>query len=383
MTVKKLAYKLHLWLGLVSGLIVFIVCITGAIWALSINGWIGNSDSTKYSIEPVQQQQMQTPSTLIEKAQMSLNDRQPNSITYYKKEPAKISAYGDGYYFVLLVDPYTGNVIDKIDYNKEDNLFNFWSFINRGHRSLWLPWNIGRPIVNYGTLIFALTLISGIIIWMPKSRKGFRNKIWFKWKSTTKLKKKLFDFHSILGIYSAIVLVVIALTGIVWGIGWWSKGLYKITSGGKELPAWQVAKSNTLNANSSTAISSVDKLFKNTIKELDKSYSVQYSIPRENKIDEAINLTINHDKNVYYNTDRYSFDRYTLKEIKLTGPFNGKYSEADFGDKLRRMNYDIHIGAVLGQPGRIIVFLAALFGASLPVTGYYIYFKKRKKRRKQ
>lgn len=383
MTIKKLAYKLHLWLGLVSGLIVFIVCITGAVWALSINGWIGSSEGTKYRIDSQQQQQMQIPSVLIEKAQMNLNGKHPNSITYYKEEPTKISAYGDGYYFVLLIDPYTGNVIDKVDYNREDNSFDFWSFINRGHRSLWLPWNIGRPIVNYGTLVFALALISGIIIWMPKSRKGFKNKIWFKWKSTTKLKKRLFDLHNILGIYSFIVLIIIALTGMVWGIGWWSKGVYKITTGGKDLPAWQVAKSDSLGVNSSTAISAVDKLFKNSITELDNSYSVQYSIPREDKIDEAINLTINHNKDLYYNIDRYSFDRYTLKEIKLIGPYNGKYSEADFGDKLRRMNYDIHIGAVLGQPGRILVFLAALFGASLPVTGYYLYFKKRKKRRKQ
>lgn len=32
--------------------------------------------------------------------------------------------------------------------------------------------------------------------------------------------------------------------------------------------------------------------------------------------------------------------------------FEGNFAEADFGDKLRRMNYDIHVGSILGFPGR-------------------------------
>ena len=43
------------------------------------------------------------------------------------------------------------------------------------------------------------------------------------------------------------------------------------------------------------------------------------------------------------------------------------------------MNYDIHIGAVLGYPGRIAAFLAALIAASLPITGLLIWLGKRKK----
>ena len=48
-------------------------------------------------------------------------------------------------------------------------------------------------------------------------------------------------------------------------------------------------------------------------------------------------------------------------------------------DRIRRMNYDIHIGAVLGYPGRIAAFLAALVAASLPITGLWIWLGKRRK----
>jgi uncharacterized iron-regulated membrane protein len=42
------------------------------------------------------------------------------------------------------------------------------------------------------------------------------------------------------------------------------------------------------------------------------------------------------------------------------------------------MNYDIHVGAIAGLPGKIIAFLACLLCASLPVTGFIIWFDREK-----
>jgi uncharacterized iron-regulated membrane protein len=47
------------------------------------------------------------------------------------------------------------------------------------------------------------------------------------------------------------------------------------------------------------------------------------------------------------------------------------------------MNYDIHVGAILGLPGKIIAFLASLIPASLPVTGFLIWWGKKKKGKKE
>ena len=42
------------------------------------------------------------------------------------------------------------------------------------------------------------------------------------------------------------------------------------------------------------------------------------------------------------------------------------------------LNYDIHIGAVLGLTGKIIAFLISLICASLPITGFLVWWNKRK-----
>ncbi|WP_233207986.1 PepSY domain-containing protein [Siphonobacter sp. BAB-5405] len=41
------------------------------------------------------------------------------------------------------------------------------------------------------------------------------------------------------------------------------------------------------------------------------------------------------------------------------------------------MNYDIHVGSVLGFPGKVLAFLASLIGASLPVTGFLVWWNRK------
>jgi len=46
---------------------------------------------------------------------------------------------------------------------------------------------------------------------------------------------------------------------------------------------------------------------------------------------------------------------------------------------MNEMNYDIHVGQILGLTGKIIAFFVSLICASLPVTGFIVWLGKRKK----
>ena len=52
-----------------------------------------------------------------------------------------------------------------------------------------------------------------------------------------------------------------------------------------------------------------------------------------------------------------------------------EYSAAAPADRLRGWIYSVHTGGFGGVPARILWLLIALFGASLPLTGYYIWIK--------
>lgn len=387
MTFKKIAYQLHLWIGMISGIIVFIVCITGAIWALNIYGWVDKDKFADIEIK-ADSRELLKPSQLAEIGE-KVTGVTPTYVSYAKEAPARVGSYGRGSRVSVLLNPYDGSTIEGQEIKSpqqrgEKREFNFWNFIRQGHRALWLPWDIGRPIVNYGTLAFVIVLITGIIIWFPKSKKAAKNRLWFNWKKNTPTKRKLFDLHSVLGFYICFILIAIACTGMVWGLNWWSEGLYKITSGGKDLPEWGVTQSDTLKIDSlMTPAIGVDRIFEKLVKENPQAQGISINFPDTKNNASVISATVSREKDVYYNTDRYSFDRYSLQEIKVDGPYSGKYSEAGFADKLRRMNYEIHIGTALGTPGRLLAFFGALFGASLPLTGFYIFFKTRFRKKKK
>ena len=80
------------------------------------------------------------------------------------------------------------------------------------------------------------------------------------------------------------------------------------------------------------------------------------------------------DGETYYNYDQLQFDQYTGKLLSRQN-----YAEKNSGEKTLAMNYDIHVGAIWGLPGKILAFLASLVCASLPVTGFIVWLNKKKK----
>jgi uncharacterized iron-regulated membrane protein len=188
----------------------------------------------------------------------------------------------------------------------------------------------------------------------------------------------MFDLHNILGFYAFLVLLTIALTGMVWGLQWYSKGLYRLTAVGKPLPLPQKAQSDTTGIVHYQNIHNADLLIEKLTKAYPLAEVIELQLPNRQNPESVIKALIQPEAGKRYNRDILNFDQYTLKEIPLNGPDNGKYQEASLPDKIRRMNYDIHTGSILGLPGKILAFIAALMGASLPVTGVYLWLKKKK-----
>lgn len=75
-------------------------------------------------------------------------------------------------------------------------------------------------------------------------------------------------------------------------------------------------------------------------------------------------------------SDRYEFNRRSGEITPAT-----MYSDAVGADKLRGWIYSIHTGSLGGVATRILWLLGALLGASLPLTGYYIWIKHLRKKK--
>ena len=368
MTVKKVIGITHLWLGLISGLIVCFLGITGCILAFEyeIRSFTESEQFTKAGNKPYL-----PPSILIANAEKHLDGKKANGIEYPGKgKSALVYYYDDVDYKIISVNPYSGEVLKVKNMNND-----FFRFIVDGHFYLWLPPESGQPIVASATLIFVVMMITGLILWWPRNKAARKQRFTIKWN--VRWRRKNYDLHNVLGFYMSWIAIFIALTGLVWVFEWFARSVYWVSSGGKAMEEHVHPVSDTTFAKNTT-FNIPDKIWSDLMQQSGEKESVAVYYPLEPT--EPLEGLVNHRPGTYYNTDFYHYDQYTGKELPATGTYAGKFKDASVADKIARMNYDIHVGAVLGLPGKILAFLASLIAASLPVTGFYIWWGRRKKK---
>lgn len=361
--------KIHLWLGLTSGLVVFVVAITGCIYAFQ--------EEIQNVTQPyrfVQQRDLALipPSDLKAIAEKEVPQKKIHAVLYADAgKAAQVIFFNfepDYYYYLVYLDPYTGEVLKVKDMEAD-----FFEFILDGHFYLWFPPEIGQPLAATSTLIFVVMLITGMILWWPKNKKGARQKFTIKWNA--RWRRKNYDLHNVLGFYISWVAIILALTGLVWGFQWFATSVHTIAGGEKSLLYTEPVSDTTATYNNS--IAAIDKVWRLMRKEYPAAEMIEVHIPETAY--SPIAASANADGKTYWQTDYRYFDQYTLKELSVDHIY-GRYAEADAADKLLRMNYDIHVGAILGLPGKILVFCASLLCASLPVTGVCIWWGRRNKK---
>jgi len=370
MSFRKIVHYLHLWPGLIAGLPVFIIAITGCMYAFQ--------EEIQEMTQPYRQVEnigtkLKLPSELKKIAENELQGKVLHGISYKAPDKAAVAFfynYNPTYYYLVYLDPYTGEVLMVKDMEKD-----FFRWVINGHYYLWLPPHIGKPLVAWSTLIFALVVLSGIIIWIPKSKKAFKNRIRVRWKKKHGFKRINFDIHVVMGFYATIFALIFAVTGLVWGFQWFAQSYYKLAGGEKSLQYTEVNPIFKSNSQSAPVTQPIDKVFLFMQENYPDAYSIEVH-PHHNDS----NLLMSNAqliKGKRWKTDYRYFDPQTLEEVKLDNIY-GRIEDAGFADKLMRMNYDIHTGAILGLPGKIFAFLMSLLIASMPVTGVIIWWKKRK-----
>jgi len=378
MPIKKILGKIHLWLGLASGIVVFVVAITGCIYAFKPE--IENALQSYRFVKP-QDAPTLPPSALRAIAEKELPGKHIHGIMYDVPDRAAqvyfFEIEPEYYYYAVFINPYTGEVTKVKDMEAD-----FFQFTLNGHFYFWLPWHIGQPFVATMTLVFVVMLISGIVLWWPKNRKAAPQRFTIKWGA--RWRRKNYDLHNVLGFYASCIALLLGFTGLVWGFQWFAKGLHTVAGGKMSLQYYEptsAVPAITANADR-VAIDrvAIDRVWDLMKQEYPTAQTIEVHVPETDSSSIAANA--NPDRSVYWKTDYRYFNQYTLEELEVDHIYS-KLENANAGDKLLRMNYDIHVGAIAGLPGKIIAFLASLIVASLPVTGFFVWWGRRNKKKEE
>lgn len=386
---------LHLWLGLTSGIIVFVSCLMACLWVFNheIVDLVIPKKERQYIL--ASSQSLISPSRIVGISDSLYSNASVQGITYTRDRPVSFTIKekdGKGKDGrrpakpqVHLLHPYTGQYLglQKEDNSEEaqlrEKLNGFFAWTLSGHRFLWLPRAIGRPIVNYATLVFSITLITGLIWWYPKKwtksnrEKSFR----IKWKAGWK--RVNLDLHNVIGFYSFLLVLLLAVTGMYYGIEWFNRALYWSTNWGTPLAERTSVYSDSTKIDQ---LAHFPKAFYQEIQAILTQYKdphyLTITYPDTEKKEGTISVYIRNDMDRQYNNRYYSFDRYTgaflPNNITL---FNKDFYDLSSGEQFRRLNYDIHVGSIWGFPTKVLAFVLTFIAGSLPITGFIIWYNRK------
>lgn len=345
--------KLHFWLSLPSGLFITLICLTGAIMVFQ-QELLEIFNKERYFTGERIENPLPLDSLVASTNKQLLNDTITTVKIYAQPDRTLEASLQSGARNYVYINPYTAEITGY--YNARSGFFHKVMAL---HRWLMLPGReTGRLIVGISTLSLIVILITGIARWWVN--RSFQ----IKWKASAT--RKIYDLHRILGIYTAILLLVCSLSGLMWSFGWYRQGVAKLfrietrqspreTKKEKQSPESNFSWQKACNA----ALAGIP----------DFNYMTLYpngtvTVLRKGAIHPRATESY-----------RYSPEK---NSITLVSGYGANKNQS----YMMGWAYVIHVGSWGGAVTRWLTFFAALIGASLPVTGYILYFRRKLRRKK-
>jgi uncharacterized iron-regulated membrane protein len=404
-SVRKFFNHIHLYAGLISGLIVIGVCLSGTIYVYNpeIREFF---DSERYFVEKVGSPQS------LDQLMVGLQSQvegQIIGVNVFEKEGRSlqfsVKKEGENRPVTIYIDPYSGKIL--ADNTEKTATEEFMGYMFSLHR--WLLFDkieepllesmtnqeLGRFINGMATLLFLLGVITGMIIWFPQKLKNLKQGLKVKWSGNWK--RINFDLHNTLAFYSLIPLFIMAVTGPFWSYQWYKTGWQKtwdiyqapkegqVVSGGPSGPGGQRIEvgqeergqypEEVEEQSQSTFILSLDEILLVVNQNLDYAGNMRISLPEKPESD----VSISKSRTGFFaraGADQLKLDPENLKikEVKL-------FEDLPVRQQIGRSVKALHTGEIFGQFTKFLWFVGCLIATSLPVTGTLIWLNKRKKKK--
>ncbi|PTN09367.1 PepSY domain-containing protein [Mangrovibacterium marinum] len=356
----KLLKTIHLWLSIPVGLIISLICLTGA--ALVFQDEILELRYPTRYFNKEQQAATLPLDQLIPIVEQQLEENRVTGVQVFADSRKNyVMNLESGFRTSAFVNPYSGEITGYYK-PRESAFFTIMSL----HR--WLmggsdSW--GKMIIGISTMVFAFILLSGLLLRLPLKLQRRNFSIQFR-----KGRFKLFwDLHNVLGLYSFIFLLLASLTGMMWSFNWYRNTVFKAL--GVEVN--NRSGHRAARAGSKLAEPEISSMHWQTALNELKQANPDFRSIRVQEGKASVRLESHPTSRA---SDQYQFNNDDGQLTKVV-----RYSESAKTAKIWGWIYDLHLGKYFGIWSKILVFVSCLFGASLPITGYVLYIKRLVKRK--
>lgn len=385
----KIFRKIHLWLSVPFGILITLICFSGAMLIFepeitrSIKSdvyYVGSSDGEPLPMEELLETVKATLPDSVSITGVTVFADRERTYQVNLSKPRRAS---------LFIDQYSGDITGRYE------RIGFFSTMFKLHRWLLDSANphgdgvkAGKLLVGISTLIFVIALITGVIIWVPRARKNFRRSMSISFKDGWRGLWK--GLHVAGGMYVLVFVLAMSLTGLTWSFNWYRTAFYAVC--GVEHTPRNFTQAPGEKTNGDSRHNGEGRgnhrggrrgghgegrgEGRRHHSEFGRWQQVYEELRAQNP--DAPQITIGSETaSVTLGTtgngraaDKYEFNRRSGEITPAT-----KYADSLPADKLRGWIYAVHTGSWGGMLTRILWLLSALLGASLPLTGYYIWIK--------
>ena len=375
MSIHKLLYWPHLICGVIAGILILIMSVTGVLltYERQIIAWAETNFETPLHSS-------KTPLIIDDVINMNrkiIGDNKLRSIKIYNNPDTPLVIRAKEY---LYFNRYTGDFLG----NGPIEVKTFLISLRGLHR--WLSMEgenrtTARMFTGAANLMFLFIVISGIYLWLPKVLNWSNIKKILFLKKTRTSKARDFNWHNVMGIWSAIPLIIIISTATVFNYTWANKLVYNLA--GEEPPVRGRPTSNSdLPTNIVTQTITFDAMF-NAAKEVKNNWrSITMTYPKAT------------DKEVKFSVDSGNGGEPQKKGDLFFNRISGQlekwvpFSDFTAGKRARYYIRYLHTGEALGIIGQTIAGIVALFSTVLVWTGLALAYRKylkplRRKSRRQ
>ena len=225
-TFHRLIFWGHLIAGLVAGVVILSMAVTGFI--ISYEAQLLDWANRDLRVTP--------PATLtahldieilLTKVHETKPDLNPSGITW-KADPCMPVTLSVGKEGIFFANPYSGEFLGEGNRAWHD----FFHAATDWHRFLTgtgLPKEVGKSITDAACLVFSLLLLSGLYLWWPRQWRWPNVRAVLLFNPRLRDRARNWNWHNVFGFWSALPLLCIILTGLIMSYGWANNLLFTLT----------------------------------------------------------------------------------------------------------------------------------------------------------
>lgn len=370
---RTILFWLHLATGIACGVVIALMCLTGTALAFEkdLVAWFERDARRVPPPAPG------TPRLSVEEMLDRVRHAHPGTraaSVVISRDPLTAVSFNVGRTDLLHVDPYTGEIRTP----HSQAMAGFMRTMLVWHRYVGFSGEASRPrgklISGICNTAFCFLALSGLYLWLPRtwSWRAVRPAIWFRQNLSGRARD--FNWHNVIGFWSAPVLIVLTLTAMPISFRWAGAFLYTLT--GTPLPASGPQSSGApppaagLPAPAAGAQSvSTDILVAAAQRELPAWQTITHRFVAAGQ---PASFAVR---------EQATWPRTAVTTLQFD-PFSGELLRRDGHDdlsparKLRAWSRFLHTGEALGRPAQLVAGLASLGGFVLVCTGIALSFRR-------